>query len=454
MAAVLTRTCSCVLVLVVLQGLSCATSSSEFLGRELFGTKTPYLWTRQDMDTSDLSSVQYKGQTCSAVYVDGIYRHGARYPSLKWIHRMDNLRTLLSTESGIDQFVVDWVNAFTADKETQLSALGKQEMVVLGERLGSRFQTFLNSRTDMIKFFSSTKDRSKDSATYFQEGLGNKFGTNVSLPIALDNLMLRFYDSCKLYEQLMDNDKTFEEYDKFLSGPEMTDAVSYVNRAVLNGHFNLSFDQVKIMQQICAFELAFFNTSDWCRYFRLSELDVMDYAEDIEMNIEGGYRHKITAQMSCPLLKHVFQQMDKAARNKTDRPLASIRIGHVVSVSSVYAALGLFNGSHILLATDYLANAGRPFRFSVVLPFSSNLVTIMYKCGSEYWVKMMVNGEEMTIPACGDVMCPYTVFREHYKQFVNCDFDGICGNVISGAVTKSASFATACIGLLLVIIFK
>ncbi|XP_069125535.1 multiple inositol polyphosphate phosphatase 1-like [Argopecten irradians] len=124
------------------------------------------------------------------------------------------------------------------------------------------------------------------------------------------------------------------------------------------------------------------------------------------------------------------------------RPLASFRFGHSGSVSSVYTALGLFDGSNTFLASDYQANAGRLYRSSAVLPFSANLVTIMYKCDIDYWVKMMVNEKEMTIPACGDVMCPYTAFMEHYKQFVNCDFNQICGNsdVNSGAVPEPMGF--------------
>ncbi|XP_021340152.1 multiple inositol polyphosphate phosphatase 1-like, partial [Mizuhopecten yessoensis] len=304
--------------LVVLMCYGLVGSNSDFFGRELFGVKTPYLWSRQSSDVTDLTSVQYNGQTCRAVYVDGLYRHGARYPLLKQINRMNELHRLLSGGNGIDPSVVDWVNAFKADKAAQLSALGQQEMVVLGERLGSRFQSLLSSEKDRINFYSSAKDRAKDSATYFQKGLGNTIGTNLSIPTTIDTLMLRFYDSCKLYNKIMDNEKTFEEYDKFLTGPEMTNVVTNVNNAVLRGHFNLTFEHVKIIQQICAFELAFFNTSDWCSYLSLADLEVIDYAGDIQSNKEGGYRHEITAQMSCPLLKHVLQQMDKVVTAQSD----------------------------------------------------------------------------------------------------------------------------------------
>ncbi|OWF36656.1 Multiple inositol polyphosphate phosphatase 1 [Mizuhopecten yessoensis] len=309
----------CLVTLIVTIHCGPVSSNSYLFGRELFGTKTPYLWSRQSSDVTDLTSVQYNGQQCRAVYVDGLYRHGARYPSLKWVNRMNELHTLLSGGNGIDQSVGDWGNAFKADKAAQLSALGQQEMVVLGERLGSRFQSLLSSEKDRMHFYSSAKDRAKDSATYFQKGLGNTIGTNLSIPTTIDNLMLRFYESCKLYNKIMDNEKTFEEYDKFLTGPEMTNVVTNVNNAVLSGHFNLTVDQVRIIQQICACELAFFNTSDWCSYLSLSGLELMDYGGDIKSNIEGGYRHDITAQMSCPLLKHVLQQMDKVVTAQSDR---------------------------------------------------------------------------------------------------------------------------------------
>ncbi|XP_060078302.1 multiple inositol polyphosphate phosphatase 1-like [Ylistrum balloti] len=421
---------------------SLARTSNNFFGRELFGVKTPYLWSRQNMDMSDLTSAQYNGQTCRAVYVDGLYRHGARYPLLESINRMNELRTLLSTGGGINQFVLDWVNAFTDDKQAQLSALGQQEMTVLGERLSSRYQSLLNGQNDKIMFYSSKKDRTRDSVTYFQKGLGDKLGTNISIPVTLDNLMLRFYDTCKLYQNLMNKDETFEEYDKFLHGPEMTKVVSDVNNAVLSGHFNLSVYQVMMIKKICVYELAFFNSSDWCSYLSIPELEVMDYAGDIKSNIIGGYRHKITAQMSCPLFRNILEQMDKVVRGSVDRSVASFRFTHVVPVFSMYTALGLFNGSNTFLATDYLANADRHFRASIILPFSANLVITLYKCGTDYMVKMLVNEEEVDIPACGASMCPYRTVKEHYRQFINCDYDDICENsdTNTGTRTKTAVF--------------
>ncbi|XP_033732254.1 multiple inositol polyphosphate phosphatase 1-like [Pecten maximus] len=437
-----------VVTLVTMMGCGPVESENNFFGRELFGVKTPYLWTRQHMDMTDLASVQYKGQTCNAVYVDGLYRHGARYPLRESINGMYELRKLLSNGNGIDQFVVNWVSAFTVEKEAQLSVLGQQEMAVLGKRLGSRYQSLLNNQLDRIKFYSSNKDRTKDSVTFFQKGLDTALGTHVSATTTLDNNMLRFYDSCKSYQKLLNNDKTFEEYHKFLAGPEMRDVVAKVNNAVLSGHSNLSIDQVLMIKKICVYELAFFNTSDWCNYLSLQELEVMDYAGDIWSNIIGGYRYKITSQMSCPLFKHVFKQMDKVVTDESDRPSASFRFTHVVPVFSMYTALGLFNGSHTLRASDYLANAGRQFRSSVILPFSANLVTTMYKCGTDYMVRMMVNEEEVDIPACGAPMCPYTVMKEHYKHFVNCDFDKVCENLDTNTGTRTLASAVTAIFLL------
>ncbi|XP_060078301.1 multiple inositol polyphosphate phosphatase 1-like [Ylistrum balloti] len=419
--------------LILIASLNIVRSNTDFFGRELFGTKTPYLWSRQNVDMTDRTFVQHNGRTCRALYVDGLYRHGARYPSPKWINRMNELQTLLSTGGGINQFVVDWVNAFTAEKGAQLSALGHQEMVVLGERLGSRFKSLLNDQSDKIMFYSSKKDRTRDSATYFQKGLGDKLGTIISIPVTLDNLMLRFYDTMPF----MNKDETFEEYDKFLHGPEMTKVVSDVNNAVLSGHFNLSVYHVATIQQICAFELGFFNSSDWCNFLSIAGLEVMDYAGDIEKNIEDGYRYKITSQMACPLFKHMFQQMDNVVTNQANRSLASFRFGHSGSVSPVYTALGLFNGSKHFLATDYQVNANRKYRSSVILPFSANLVTTLYKCGSDYMVKMLVNEEEVDIPACGASMCPYRTVKEHYRQFINCDYDNICENSDTNTGTRT-----------------
>jgi hypothetical protein len=42
---------------------------------------------------------------------------------------------------------------------------------------------------------------------------------------------------------------------------------------------------VLVMQQICAFELGLYNKSDWCQFFNMTDLEVIDYMIDLKVQV-------------------------------------------------------------------------------------------------------------------------------------------------------------------------
>ena len=65
---------------------------------------------------------------------------------------------------------------------------------------------------------------------------------------------------------------------------------------------------------------------------------------------------------------------------------------------------------------------------------SASLGIGLYQCEASedpeeiYVVRMFVNEEPITIPACGKQTCNYTDFVKYYEHFVNCNYDEICEN--------------------------
>ena len=88
-----------------------------------------------------------------------------------------------------------------------------------------------------------------------------------------------------------------------------------------------------------------------------------------------------------------------------------------------------------LKANNYAMQKDRLFRESKISPFSSNIVSALYKCPSvspdqnTIMLKMWVNEQEIVLPVCGRSLCNYNDFRHQYENMLNDQlFDYRCNN--------------------------
>lgn len=58
----------------------------------------------------------------------------------------------------------------------------------------------------------------------------------------------------------------------------------------------------------------------------------------------------------------------------------------------------------------------------------------LYKCDTEYVVRLFVNEEVIINPACNKTICTYEEFKIFYSDIANCNFDEICENHTSNGV--------------------
>ena len=74
--------------------------------------------------------------------------------------------------------------------------------------------------------------------------------------------------------------------------------------------------------------------------------------------------------------------------------------------------------------------------FSLTLPGLEpmNFGVALYKCDSEYVVKLSVNEEVIINPACNKTTCTYKEFNTFYSDLANCNFDEICENYTNNGV--------------------
>lgn len=403
--------------------------------KPLFSTKTPYFWDRSTSEVipdNSFSTTTNNGQTCQITGLNLLLRHGARFPTLKWIQRISDLHRRLSVVTSVTSkfpFLSKWSNPFQEAKEGLLSSVGANEMKHLGRRFGKRFKVVLNGKTEEIKFAVTRQSRTKSSFEYFYEGLNATFPSSNKRPEAEEeNNRLKFYEQCDKYtKEVDDNDDILTEYDAFENGNELSNVLQKVNAKF--GVFNVSIDDILVIHQICAFELGLNQQSEWCQFFDIDDLEVIDYLNDIEDYLKLGYAFPVTWQQTCPFTSYMFNRFDEAIRQTNGGHPVDISFAHGDTILPLYTALGLFRDKQPFTAENYLANEKRTFRTSDIVPFSANIALALYNCGaSGHVVKIFVNEEAVVIPACGKMVCNYMDIKQYYKQLVNCNFNAICEN--------------------------
>lgn len=432
--------------LVICVSLTAATQgASKFYGKLLFGTKTPYFWARDANETIAADSgmtITHNGQTCKAIYVDALLRHGARYPTSGYIVDMQSLLPKLQGLPSASQhpFLSTWVDKFPMNLNSQLSSLGRNEQYTLGKRFGSRFRSLL--QPNRTQYYATFKKRTQDSSKLFEQGLtGRQMSedlTNGTQPI-IDNIMLRFFDNCKEYSiHVLNNDTAYEEYFKFQRGPEFSAMIKAVSDRITDGNMNLTISDVLSIYQYCELETGMFNSSDWCTLFTEEDAEVIEYQIDLYNYWRKTYGHAINSEITCPMFVDVFKKMDEAIeaeRHGHSYTTGTFRFGHAETLLPIFSALSLFHDATPLLASNYNSHRNRTFRTSKISPFSGNIYPVLYKCGDglgDIYVKMFVNEAETPLPACGNKLCPYYLLKSVYTDAINnCRFDTLCHNVHS-----------------------
>ena len=204
--------------------LSCAGTR-----KAIFSTKTSYHWVidpDKTVQENEQMRTEFGGKKCVAVRVETMLRHGARQPGYKDIRKMTELhqKLKLTVTNKKFQFLNDWENHFPEHEEKNLVDAGEEEQFGIGLRFGKRLNKLFSNDMSSIKFISSSKDRAKESAHAFYEGL-----TEAVLHEAQDNLLpeirddlLRFHTHCGRFIETVENNRTYlREYVKFKVAPLM-----------------------------------------------------------------------------------------------------------------------------------------------------------------------------------------------------------------------------------------
>ncbi|BFZ18121.1 hypothetical protein BsWGS_21160 [Bradybaena similaris] len=443
-------------ILMFVDHISLSLSTAPF---KHFSTKTPYGWTHEPPDPVE-DELYYlkdvKGMACSAVHASAVLRHGARYPGLDDVQDISAVHDKLvaAMEPNIHPDLYSWVNKFPSNNNKALSSLGEQEQEALGRRLAKKLSTlFADEDSSSFRFLVSSQERTKQSAAAFYEG----FSSTISGPedsedefdSEVNDQLLRFFTLCAKYVFSVESNKTaFKEYYDFLSSDRLVKIKEKIERKLDIGSDVLTTANVRLIYLICGYETAAFDSSPWCSLLDESDMEILEYLGDLKHYYKNGYGYNITWQQSCPLVSEIFATMDETMmdiENTDDNEepsgllVGQFAFGHAETLGPLYAALGLFNDSQPIRADNYDHHSQRLFRTSHILPFSGNILFVLYECvldefseedeieEADYYIKMFVNEEPKLIPGCEELHCPYNEVRDYYHDLIEqCDFKKLC----------------------------
>jgi hypothetical protein len=71
-------------------------------------------------------------------------------------------------------------------------------------------------------------------------------------------------------------------------------------------------DTFEMVLKACQYQYLIDGTkSIWCKFFDEEMLKTLEYQEDIKYNCKYGYKHNISRDMACDLLKHLTTSLDQ-----------------------------------------------------------------------------------------------------------------------------------------------
>ncbi|KAL3875496.1 hypothetical protein ACJMK2_033442 [Sinanodonta woodiana] len=414
--------------------------------KDLFSTKTCYHWIYdldQHVPQDEYMKTEISGQSCQAIYASALIRHGARYPSLKDIRSMSELHKKL-LRYKVDKklkFLTSWKNPYPEAEEKGLVKLGEVEQYQLGLRINRKLFSLFENNLENVKFVSSSTSRTKKSLQAFHKGFNGNMDEDSNVQYDIDDKILRFHTKCKRFLESVENNKThIKEYRKFKSESHAVNLAAAVAKRLEVDDLNITTGDLKLLYFLCPFEIIISNKEDWCHILTDEEKEIMEYHYDLKQYWKKAYGHSVIPKMACPMVKKLFSHFDNAIKNRKqeerDPSVGSFFFGHVETLAPVYAALGLFNDTVPLLANNFEQQRNRLFKASHILPFSANIVLILYDCHSNgeaggdnrFALKLYVNEKVTKFPGCQDDTCWYDEVRQRVSSHVDgCEFDRYCG---------------------------
>ncbi|KAK7093703.1 multiple inositol polyphosphate phosphatase 1-like isoform X2 [Littorina saxatilis] len=311
---------------------------------------------------------------------------------------------------------------------------GREELKLLGKRTAIRLSS-LFTQTTQLEYWTSKKQRTKDSAQEFNAGFTDVHPQFSKSPVyAESEEQLRFHAYCIKYQQVQKQKATLAEYDHFKSKQNIRQEMDRARQAISTGLDldDISDDEIVALYYMCGYETAISKSSPWCSFLKEhGVVEVLEYLDDLKVYYQLGPAYPITWKLSCPLVTEIVREMDKAIA-AIDKGHSYVRgrfaFGHTETLGPLLSALGIFDDQPPLKAENFKKEKQRKFKSSTFLPFAANVHFVLYKCGSVFRLKLYINEKEFPFLKCKAGGCPFDTVKKmlNDKGLIQCDNGRLC----------------------------
>lgn len=371
---------------------------------------------------------------CSAEKVWLFTRHGTRYPhrrEVKDYKHMNQLRDIILENHNkhhrgtLGQAALDLFRVWSLEAEKQNAGLltrsGVKEMQEYGRRLLKQFPHLLAQYSpDAIKINVTSKERTHESARAFTSGL---YGKPVDIhPYMVDDHLLQIGRKCRPWKDSKNRREASREVEAFRNGTFMAELVADIS-ATLGFLNHLDIETLTSMYKLCGYESAWHHDkmSAWCTPFDMHHLKVMEYMKDLKKYYRSAYGNPLTVNLGCELLRDMVESITNEKRN------ATLYFSHDGEVRMLLVALGIGEDKIPPTAANYPSMDKRKWRTSLLIPFSANIASVLYRCpGGSYGITeeariaVFVNEKVVKLPKCGGrEMCGRKEFLEAYASLLD-----------------------------------
>uniref|UniRef100_A0A2A4JZC4 2,3-bisphosphoglycerate 3-phosphatase n=1 Tax=Heliothis virescens TaxID=7102 RepID=A0A2A4JZC4_HELVI len=367
-----------------------------------------------------------------------VIRHGTRLPGHKDISAAADLFNLKNeilwqhktgkgqlTKEQLDN-IQDWQPDLDPEKESHLTLEGKDEMILMAERMQKRFPNAIkekyNNKTFLFRYTAT--QRTQQSARHFTNGLFEQRDLKdiIFKPATRVDTVLRFYKHCDRWQkQVKKNPDTYKESNLFAHSHEMNKTLESVSKR-LGLDRVLKWETVETMYKFCGYETAWdkHHISPWCYAFDSESIKAFEYYQDLKSYWVDGYGHELSYRQACNAIKNMFKNFSKENGYRS-----IFMFTHSGTILKILTHMELYQPPAPLRGDAIVED--REWNLSKIDCFAANLAFVLFKCKDGDHVLTLHQEKIIKLPMCDHELCPLDHLKEYFHESIyNCDYTDMC----------------------------
>lgn len=407
--------------------------------------------------------------SCTPVRLEHLGRHAERH--INTLSQFTNPISILAFANStgslkpLGQQVLKWTQKLQEDANfippRQLTPQGFQTSYELGTRLVANFPEIFLPKSYPTQFIvdATPTQRTQQTRDFYERGMidmganGSSIYTVEPDHCSLSFINLRSFDTCIWYKNFTASSPVYNvlpRLDDMVLGPQGL-AQRFHELLFMKGFEPVGAEAAKQdfvlnwWQYVCTFQINVnkTNVGEACSLFTAGDGELLSYIDDARNFLINSKvpNYPLDSTLGCGLIQEILEGFtegiaDKANRNSPIRgapPVvtAHLRFAHKETLVPLLGLLWIdvedpfrFNVSSG--STDFWS---REFKGSDLFMMGSNIQFVLYECGANFKVKVLVNEVERVLPGCSDLYCDWETFSELLRR-TSCDetqHSQICG---------------------------